>query len=136
MIEHPLLTDIRAGSKKEPVQTWAHQTLTPEIRLYYKPLESDEDRIGFEFSVVEWTSGQGLRNFDGDLLADPEAEAEAEAEAQVLFCGIAYFDGVRHLYMGDEQSDNYGYLYYPDLKKIVLIMEALERLVTEHCMEG
>jgi hypothetical protein len=32
--------------------------------------------------------------------------------------GTAYFDGIRHLYYGDKNTDNFGYYYYANLQMI------------------
>ena len=52
---------------------------------------------------------------------------------ECLFRGVAYFDSIRHLYVGDEQTDNAGYLYYPDLDKMVAALRMLRKLERKFC---
>ena len=47
---------------------------------------------------------------------------------EVLFSGKCYFDGVRHLYFGSEETDNYGYLYYQHVGNLVHALSVLDQL--------
>jgi hypothetical protein len=111
-----------------PCHKWKFKALENErgksVRLYYRP---NEDGNGFDFDILEETSVGGDKNF-GDW--DPE-----HSEVDVLFWGIAYWDGVRHLYMGNQATDNYGYLYYPDISDYVTYFKAISDLENEYCSE-
>lgn len=98
---------------------WNRIDLKPErpnnLILVWKPQDNGID--GFEFFCLGWVS------------------EDDEIYYAVLFRGSALFDGVRHLYMGDEYTDNYGYLYYPDLPELVVCLQALDKLQVEHCWD-
>ena len=70
---------------------------------------------GFEFMCVEWAS-----EYDDGMDHHPEFN--------VMFRGVAYFDGVRHLYFGAKETDNLGYHYYPDIPLLLQALTALDNL--------
>jgi hypothetical protein len=111
------------------VHEWAYVPLESPMdwcRLYYKPNEGEFN--GFKFYAIEIVSIDCTN--DGDHAWKPELTA-----IEILFSGIAYWDGVRHLYMGSEATDNYGYLYYPDIDVSIEIMKALRELSNKYCRE-
>lgn len=93
----------------EPVKDW--------IRVYYK--ESESVGNGFDFYVVQWCS-----NTSGD------ESFGLSCNVQCMYNGRAYFDGIRHLYMGDDKTDNYGYDYCARLDNHIIVLREL--LVLEH----
>lgn len=99
------------------------------VRLYYERIiyDNPEDKAGFEFIAVEcngWTcDGKNEYNFS------PKSTVE------ILISGIAYFDGIRHLYVGDEKSGNYGYLYYTNLVILKELFTELRKLEEKFCDE-
>ncbi len=92
-------------------------------RLYFKPSLSGVG-YGFDFCAVSPIC-TGIDEY-WDL---------EEVNIQVLYRGVAMFDGLRHLYMGCEGTDNYGYLYYHDLDESIEIFQALNRLIKQYCKE-
>lgn len=76
------------------------------LRFYYK---KDEEYLTFNFVMYD------------------------VANEEILFHGASYFDGIRHLYFGDEQCDNYGYLYYPNLNDIIFSLTILRRYELQFC---
>lgn len=126
MKELPLLKDIVAEYPKENIITWSFIQVNEVIRVYYK-LVNETERDGVFFYAVNWAGGSG--DFE-NLLDDQEASVEC------LFMGTAYFDGLRHLYMGDEQTDNYGYLNYPNMKYLIQTLTAIDILVKKHCEDA
>jgi hypothetical protein len=92
-------------------------------RLYYLPRKENN---GFDFYVANFVSacGGGESN---------RFEDYKELSVECLFEGVAYFDGVRHIYMGSEKTDNYGYIYYPCMKHFIKIMEILSILEHKYC---
>ena len=96
-----------------------------ESRLYYKP--NTDVGNGFDFFAVEK---------DGHVLNDETLTNEWHEKYCIVECiihGIAYFDGVRHLYYGDKQTDNYGYHYYPNLSLISEAVLSLGQLEKTYC---
>jgi hypothetical protein len=92
-----------------------------DVRIYYRP--NVEDGNGFEFYAVE-ILGRYLDTTD-----------DGEYFVQCLYKGIAYFDGIRHLYMGDEATENYGYNYYANLELHIEILKVLKDLEIEYCRD-
>ncbi len=93
-----LLRDIRYEPDEgvgDPIEHWARIESGP-FHLYYEPIEGlpGIDRCGVKFMAVEWCTNDGEDRF------------------QITLWGVAYFDGVRHLYFGDAPKF-YGYLHYP-----------------------
>ena len=130
MTEHTPLVAIVSwdGSAKSAVHAWEHFDITDQVRLYYRIHEGEG--AGFFFWVAEWCSGPAEIG-EGSLLdGDPE-----QIGVECLCHGTAYFDGVRHLWFGDKQTDNEGYLYYPNTSDLALIMEKLREMESNHCSD-
>ena len=96
-------------------------------RLYYMP--SDTIGNGFRFYAVERVGS--LINND----TDTEAWNKDSTLVDCIVNGVAYFDGVRHLYYGDEKTDNYGYHYYPNLSMICKTIVELRVLEQTFCKD-
>ena len=112
----------------EKVMDWDFVHLNQnETRIYYKP--NGDDGNGFYFYTVSWF-GSTAKDIEGDNMWDGE-----HTFVECLFTGLAYFDGVRHLYFGHEVTENYGYLYYPHVKEIALALLYLEELERKHCRD-
>jgi hypothetical protein len=118
-----LLRDLRDNNKL--VYKWQFveisTDLTQDIRIYYNPHADDN---GFTFYAIECNKESDANRWHEDY-----------AGIEVIYHGIAYWDGLRHLYMGHEKSDNYGYDYYPDIYAHIEILKALEPLMDLYCSE-
>ena len=91
-----------------------------EMILYYNPIAKNKEN-GFNFYCIEplgWT-----------------VDTKEIINCECVFFGTAYFDGIRHLYFGDHQTDNYGYLYYPKLNNLLSALKELKKLEIEYCRE-
>ena len=123
------LKDIRHEyHKDEEVCRWEFlQVQGYEVRIYYKP--DKEKGLGFNFYAVEKT-GQ---------ICNKETEKDewhkGYCMVECVFQGISYFDGVRHLYYGDEKTENFGYHYYADLEMIAKALLVLRELEKKYCKE-
>ena len=89
----------------------------------YRP-KSDCD--GFDFHCVD---------FQCDVEND---KGGFDDQYYTMFHGTAYFDGVRHIYIGSEEykeydTENTAYFNYPDLPKIIKALQALDDLQVEKC---
>lgn len=91
-------------------------------RIYYKP--NDTPGNGFRFATIEWVSVPG----GNDLWSD-------DTEIQFLFNGVAYFDGIRHLYLGDNGDEDLGYVYYPEIQDYIEILQQIRRLEKLYCSD-
>lgn len=102
------------------IKDWAFYPFSENRRMYYKPNEKEEN--GFLFKEVE-------------LIAYPKGEEWEfeDADCEILLNGVAYFDGVRHLYFGDEKCDNFGYFYYPNLQELQESLSILQKLEARYC---
>lgn len=93
--------------------------ITEALRLYYDVFSAD--KTGFGFCCV--------RLCNGTTLNDPACTVE------VVFHGQAHWDGVRHLRVGFEMTDNVGYLHYPHMAELVAAFQALAKLEAAYCRE-
>ena len=115
------------------VEVWGGESfieISPDVRLYYKVNTYDEtykDQVGFEFVALNCIGWE----CDGKN----EYEFSPESAVEVIVEGVAYFDGIRHLYYGSEKSDNYGYHYYANLPMIISVLEQLRKLEVKYCRE-
>lgn len=120
MEEWVLLKDIVHEDSSEKVFQWDFiEVKDTNYRIYYYA-DKDNDS-GFKFSVLNWIAVQ-----------DEEWNPET-THAEVIFEGTAYFDGIRHLYMGSDQTDNYGYLYYAHVEDLSKALIALQELESKYC---
>ncbi len=111
----------------EKIINWKYISLKEDmIRIYYKIHEPTEDKLGFKYYIIEGIAKNYIEN----------KLSEVYDTWNCLFKGIAYFDGVRHLYLGDEQTENKGYLYYPQLSNLILILQELKKLEQKYCRES
>lgn len=112
---------IRWGDLEKEVEGWHFILLPDASRLYY--IDHKEGN-GFSFKQINLVSYSYSEEWD-----------DKEAESEVLLHGVAYFDGIRHLYFGDERSDNWGYFHYPVVKNIVDVLIHLGGLEAEYCRD-
>lgn len=110
-IEH-----IKFDSLKEQLKDYLREDVNGAA-LFYK---ARNDRNGFDFYVYEFVSG-----IDGEIKFDNECEVDN------ICNGTAYFDGIRHIYFGDE-----GYINYPSMKSISNILNRLRGLEHSFCNES
>lgn len=95
-------------------------------RLHYKPKEFENGKfdVGFDFYATAWVSNRG----------DYEAyETGSETTVECIFRGYAAFDGIRHLYWGDPETENEGYDYYPNLGELQWLLSELQKLEDKYC---
>jgi len=97
---------------------WKCIKVDDDLYLYYDTFEKTEKkakkvRNGFNFYCIN----ANMWDSKGKIIG-----------CECLFNGTAYFDGIRHLYFGDKQTDNYGYLYYADLDYLIKALKKLEEL--------
>jgi hypothetical protein len=93
-------------------------------RIFYEPLEGVKS--GFKAQVISVTAYSTA--LDNDPWHKPETEYE------VIFDVVAYFDGIRHLNIGHEETGNFGSLHYPEISKLVPILLKLRELETKYCL--
>jgi hypothetical protein len=118
-----LPTIATATSQNKAIAGWRFVSVTNDLRLYFNPHEGMQPRSGFDFCCLEWFGDEG----DGNGIASPTARVTT------LFEGVAYFDGIRHLYFVGEGE---GYVYYARLEDITAALKALRILELEHCWDA
>jgi len=93
-----------------------------EMFLYYDFLDDKKKEVGFNFYCIEAFihGGPKFKNIEG---------------CKCVFHGIAYWDGITHLYFGDQQTDNYGYHYYPSINHLLLALKELKELEKKYCRQ-
>jgi hypothetical protein len=124
-------TDIIAEYPKEKVHLWPYHQITDDLRLHYKVIDYDEADAktdGFYFCSVRWTGNEC--NGEDDQWKNETTTVD------VLLNGTSYFDGIRHLYFGSEQTNNYGYFYYPDTDEIFMVLDKLVKMESKHCWDS
>lgn len=108
-------------SEETKIQNWDFIHLeNSEIRIYYRLNEGELN--GFNFYVLLWTSNDASQE---DLWQGFDAEC--------LFYGTAYYDGIRHLYMGLPNTEYQGYIHYPYTQNMIELFTALNKLELEYC---
>lgn len=107
--------------------------VSTECRIYYKEIKYEDTPewkgCGFHFWTIQTISYPGHMSHLEDDVFVPESRIE------MLLSGVAYFDGIRHLYFGSEKTDNYGYFNYPAVNLLVKILDALAELEHKYCRE-
>jgi hypothetical protein len=98
-------------------------TNNDDCRVYFK-VQKD---AGFKFMAIQNTGGQLIPEYEKDNW-HPES-----CIVEVIYFGFAYADIIRHLYMGSEQTDNFGYIYYPNLLLHIEILLILKTLEEKYC---
>lgn len=133
MNEFPL-KNVKHECIDKPVIEW--EFVTDDIengtwRVYYEPLgcfdscnDDCDTRHGFYFMAIEWGGNYG----DDPMWCE-------DTFADITYHGVAYFDGLRHLYFGSKETDNDGYFYYPDCKTHLAVWESLKLLEEKFCHE-
>jgi len=91
------------------------------VALYYYPYK--EDCNGFRFIAVSFISGSGEPD---SIFDDPDCELDRICE------GYGFFDGIRHVYWGDD----HGYINYPNWKHTMWIIQQICQLEIKYCTEG
>jgi hypothetical protein len=101
--------------------------------IFYKPIGLDKndpfctgepEQLGFVFMSIEIV-GQQV----GEPILYPQNYVE------ILYWGYAYFDGMRHMYLGDNQTDNYGYINYPHIKNHIKLLATIRELEEKYCRD-
>lgn len=107
-------------SSGELIINW-EKIATEKWALYYK-VSDLSGQTGFAFMSVQWVAND-----------DPIWNENTLVE--VMFHGVAYFDGIRHMYFGSEQTDNYGYDNYPNINIYIEILKSIRDLEKKHCRD-
>lgn len=91
------------------------------LRIYFKADESDGN--GFSAAIIEIVASGTDRPWDENL---------EDTEARVVGYCTAYFDGIRHLRLG---QDGKGYLFHPEMQDWIRAIQALHDLEKKYCRD-
>lgn len=105
----------------EDILKWDHIQYN-DFFIFYNP--DDGEGTGFNFMSLQIT---GIHP-DKPLL-------HPENNVEILYWGIAYFDGIRHLYLGHEKTENFGYINYPFIKNHIKLLEIIRGLEIKYCRD-
>lgn len=98
--------------------------INSSTRIHY--LVEGDKGCGFDFYITEFVSASGDKKYKS-YYDDPNLVVEC------MFYGHVYFDGLRHLYMGDEVTGNENYLYCANTIELLAIFGKLRELEQLHC---
>ena len=113
------LNEIIDDDTKEKISSWDYIDVLSDHRLYYKPKERLGD--GFNFHCVQWVFIEA--SYESPWL-DPNISVNT------IFHGVAYFDGLRHIYFG-----NKGYLYCLIVDEMIAVLSQLSSLEIKYCRD-
>ena len=121
-MEEGLLSELffKTSNNKCKIVDCERVDISDDVKLYYRVLEGEQN--GFEFNCVHFVSCSVRIE---DWTQDPIATVER------LVSGCAYWDGLRHMWFGDEE----GYLHYIDAPLLVRVFEKLKELELSYCRE-
>lgn len=108
-----------------PVHRHPFISVRDNIRLYYE-VEAYGDGTGFYFWALENTGG---------YYADSDKWDPHGTFVDCMYTGSCAFDGIRHMYMGDKQTDDFGYHFYPNVSDHIAILTVIEELEKTYCRE-
>ena len=107
------------------IHNWDYVIVSESVRIYYKVnTQVTGTPSGFDFYVTEWVSVRIPNVGDWE---DPSTEVDC------MFWGNVYWDGLRHLYMGDPATDNDNYLYCADTEEVEGVFKKLRELELKYC---
>jgi hypothetical protein len=121
--EYPTLAEREI--KGRPLLECPFVRISENVRLWYLPNDLD----GFDFFSGRFHSAGYVLAPDTNGRVDYMAWGETEVEP--LFHGVAFFDGVRHLFVGEGVEA--GYTNYPYLQDFAAVLFALAALEIELC---
>ncbi len=129
-----IFLEIQDPTTKEFIKDWQYiSSSTPEgWRIYYKVREKSiydkEPKSGFDFMSVT------LTGWLFHLENDNNPWNSEGTEVDILYYGVAYFDGIRHMWHGDNGIQP-GYDNYPNLYEYIDILNALLELEDKYCQD-
>ncbi len=115
------------------------------IQLYLKDLIHDCGKNVNDWDKIEM--GEAILFYKKDDYSDKSgfmfysceivgSDQEDNIMVEPLFHGYAYFDGIRHLWLGnDNYYDNFGYLNYPNICILIKILKELRNLEVKYCSD-
>lgn len=144
MEKEKLLIDLKSGygNSEKPVHEWDFlppaDEMCPGVRVYYnRPTDDKGLKMGFAFYAVKIVSETiTIKDIAEELKTGKNAPFSWDPQktsVECLFRGVAYHDCIRHLNFGDEQTDNEGYFYYPNLRHISAGLKILKQLEESYC---
>jgi len=119
--ESMLLRLLKYPEKDLLVSTMPFMQVDGSVRIYHS--EPWEETRGFDFYITDFAGTPEIEN--DDLYSHPDVEVNC------LYWGTVAWDGLRHMWMGDEQTDNENYLYCVPVSKQIQVFTALKELMAK-----
>lgn len=128
-MEEIYLKDIKHEyNKDERVCDWEFiECKDSSVRVYYK--SNKEIGLGFRFYAVENLGCASVPETENNEWHPEYACVEC------VYQGVAYFDGIRHLYMGANETNNFGYHYYANLETNIEALKVIRELEKKYCRD-
>ena len=123
------LYEVKAENK-DFVHSWEFISLGHwnNHRLYYKKIKGDKE--GFYFQVLSFAQGPAIHDGKTDIWS-------RETMVDILMSGVAYWDGLRHVFVTPEEKETaQGYMYLPNAILMIEIWDNLRQLEQEYCREN
>lgn len=126
--EIPLFTELTYPEKEGLfIKDFLSLEIDNNTRIHYK-VDDSLDRAGFIFYVSEFLETVYIKN-----KAYKSSYENPTLKVSCLFYGYVYFDGLRHLYMGDSKTDTENYLYCASTTQIAKAFIILHELEKRYC---
>jgi hypothetical protein len=114
-----------SDSKDAPLLTECSYAADSGNRVYWRERERISDTpSGFDFVAVSWVQCDG----------EEEDQWGASCEVDPLFRGVAYWDGLRHLWAGGDDNER-GYVYYLSAAEAAAIFRIVAELERRFCAD-
>ena len=98
-----------------------------DTRVYYKV--DTGVGLGFKFCTLKCVEYEDKEDTSWKRWHNSYTKVE------LLYHGVAYFDGIRHFYLGDDITENNGYDYYPDIKGHIKTLKIINKLEQLYCRD-
>ena len=130
----PLFTALKFPDTCNPplIKDFLYIEVNDDVRIWYKlnsvNTGTTDERFGFNFYITNFIC------VNADEIRNNEPYYDCSSlEVECLFYGHVLWDGLRHLYMGDKQTDTENYLYYIRPQLIAEVFTKLHELEKQHC---
>lgn len=126
-VRHPMVKD-------DPIMGWEFLEDSTQSRsrwrIFYNPQKclspcpTDDHLHGFYFIVINWAGNNTHEPMWGENTC-----------SEILYTGVALFDGIRHVWLGHEKNGVDAYFNYPNSKQQADIWMNLHKLEKQFCSD-
>lgn len=89
------------------------------------------------YKVDDYAEGSGFKFMSLQIIGQvcDKPLLHPENNVEILYWGYAMFDGIRHLYLGHDKTENYGYINYPFIKNHIELLKTISKLEDIYCRD-